>query len=451
MPYVPHTQQDIKAMLAALKIKSIDELFSEIPSNLRINGLSGIPEGLTEMEVRNLMQLRANANKPLVNFVGAGAYEHYIPAVVWDIASRGEYATAYTPYQAEASQGTLQTIYEYQTMICRLMQTDVSNASMYDGASALGEAVLMAERLKKAAHSRVLIPRSLHPAYRKVLKTMTHSHGIELAEVPFDLKSGTTTIEALDQAADKDFDALVINQPNFFGVLEDVDELTDWAHKHGAVVIAAVNPMAMAMLKAPGQWGETGADIVVGDGQPLGIPLSFGGPFFGFMGCKKDFIRQLPGRIVGRTVDTEGKIGFCLSMQAREQHIRRAKATSNICTNQALVATAATIFMSLVGAEGMQRIAATSHVNAQTLFKGLAAIKGVEKVFANANSFHEFVVRFHKPVAEVMSKLAAAGIFGGYNLTPDYPELGNSMLICVTETKSEKEITTYLQKVEEIL
>lgn len=451
MPYIPHTKQDVDEMLSTIGIKSVDDLFSEIPKELKISGLKDIPAGLSEMDVAKLLKQRASSNTTGLCFIGAGAYEHYIPAAVWDIASRGEFLTAYTPYQAEASQGTLQVIYEYQSMMCHLMQMDISNASMYDGASALAEAVLMAIRAKKDAGANVvLLPKTLHPAYRQTIKTITTPHHVELVEVPFDSKDGHLDISKLDAYKGKGVAAIVISQPNFFGIIEDVDALTDWAHQQNALAIACVNPTATALLKAPGTWGTKGADIAVGDGQPLGAPLSGGGPYFGFMCCKKDYIRQLPGRIVGRTVDTEGRTGFVLTMQAREQHIRRAKATSNICSNQALMATAATIYLSLVGAEGLHRIASDSHSKARTLCESLAAIKGVKKTFGSP-FFHEFVLTLPKPVAPVLAKLAAEGIQGGYDLSHDYPELGNSLLICATETKSDEDLKFYAKILEKVL
>lgn len=451
MSYIPHTEQDTKDMLAHLGIDSIDALFSEIPENLRIKNLTGIPEALSEMDTAKLLKERAHSNKHGLCFIGAGAYEHYIPAVIWDIVSRGEILTAYTPYQAEASQGTLQIIYEYQSMICHLMKMDVSNASMYDGASALAEAVLMAARANKNATSKIiLLPKALHPAYRQAIKTITAPYHLELVEIPFNNQKGNLNHDALKEYSDKGVAAMVIAQPNFFGTIEDADELTNWAHQQGAIVIGCVNPMAMALLKAPGTWGNKGADVVVGDGQPLGAPLSGGGPYFGFMCCKQEYIRQMPGRIVGRTTDVDGKDGFVLTMQAREQHIRRAKATSNICSNQALMATAATIYTSLLGAEGLKRVATASHINAKNLREKLLTLKGVANVF-NHPFFHEFVIRFDKPVAPILEKLAKHGIQGGYDLSSAYPELDNSLLVCVTETKSEADLQTYVQTLEKAL
>lgn len=451
MPFIPHSEQNIKEMLQKIGIKNIDELFSEIPEDLKIKGLQNIPEKLNEMEIARLMEERANNNRAGSCFIGAGAYEHYIPAVVWDIVSRGEFLTAYTPYQAEASQGTLQVIYEYQTMMCNLMSLDVSNASMYDGASALAEAVLMAVRLAKKPDAKlILIPEALNPAYLATLHTITKPHHFEFAELPFNAKTGQIDETALKQYEGKNVIALVIAQPNFFGTIEDVDMLTNWTHKENALVIGCVNPLAMALLKAPGKWGETGADIATGDGQPLGSPLASGGPYFGFMCCKKEHVRQLPGRIVGRTVDTEGKQGFVLTLQAREQHIRRAKATSNICSNEALMATAATIYMSLLGSNGLKQTATACHNNATALRQKLTAIKGIKAVF-NGPTFHEFVLQLNKPVAVVLEKLAELGVQGGFNLVQDYPKLGACLLVCATETKTAKDLQNYATQLEKVL
>lgn len=452
MPYIPHTEKDIKEMLSTLNIKSVDTLFEEIPKSVRCSGLKNIPAAMTEMEIARLMYGRAAQDKKGLCFIGAGAYEHYIPAAVWDIAGRGEFATAYTPYQAEASQGTLQVIYEYQSMMCHLMQMDVSNASMYDGASALAESILMAVRAQKGKANTVLLPKALHPAYRQTIKTITKPHNIELIEVPYCDDGGYLRLDVLEKYAEnKTIAALVIAQPNFFGALEDVDELTVWAKQRGALVIASVNPLAMALFGAPGSWGEHGADIAVGEGQPLGAPLAYGGPYFGFLCCKNDYLRQLPGRIVGRTQDSDGKEGFVLTMQAREQHIRRAKATSNICSNQALMATAATIYMSLLGFHGMQQVAKCAHSNANLLKGKLAAIKGVKVLFSKRSNFHEFVIQLPKPAAGVIEKLAQLGIQAGYDLSSSYPELGNALLVCVTETKTEADVDFYAKKLEEIL
>jgi len=446
MPFVPHTETDVSHMLATIGASSIEELFNEIPAELRAGNLTKIPEGLNEMELGRILAQRSQQNFQGLNFIGAGAYEHHIPAAVWDIVTRGEFMTAYTPYQAEASQGTLQLIYEYQTMMAHLMGMDVSNASLYDGASALAEAILMAARANRHSKShRILVPCSLHPAYREVVHAIVRTQQIEIVEIPYDATGGHTAVESLERYANDDITALVIPQPNFFGVLEDVDALTNWAHQKAALVIAVVNPTTVAVLKEPGQWGKSGADIVCGEGQPLGVPLAAGGPYFGFLCCKKEFVRQMPGRIVGRTVDLDGKQGFALTLQAREQHIRRSKATSNICTNQGLLVTAATIYMSLVGPEGLKRVAAASHANTQALVKKLTSIPGVEQVFKRPY-FHETVLRMPKPVSDLLKKLAAKGVQGGYALSTAYPELGESLLVCVTETKTPADLAIYHQE-----
>lgn len=451
MPFIPHTENELQTMLATIGVGSINELFDEIPVKLRAKPLSHISAGISEMQLAQLLQERAQLDHIKLNFIGAGAYEHYIPAAIWDIVSRGEFMTAYTPYQAEASQGTLQLIYEYQTMIASLTGMEVANASLYDGASALAEAILMSVRANRHSKAqRILISRTLHPAYRQVINTIVRNQHIELIELPYCPQGGHTLLEVLQPFNNEDITALVIPQPNFFGILEDVDVLTDWAQQKNTLVIAVVNPIALGLLKEPGQWGTQGADIVCGEGQSLGVPLASGGPYFGFLGCKKEYVRQMPGRIVGRTVDSTGKTGFTLTLQAREQHIRRAKATSNICTNQGLLVTAATIYMSLMGPEGLKRIAQICHANTRTLIEHLTQLSGIELIF-NRPYFHETVLRLPKSVTEILPKLAKVGIQGGYNLTDDYPELGESLLICATETKAAAHFVEYQQQLKSLL
>jgi glycine dehydrogenase subunit 1 len=449
MPFIPHTEEDIAEMLASIGADSIEALFDEIPANLKGGTLKEVPPGLSEMEITRLMMERASQDGFYQNYIGAGAYEHHIPAAVWQITTRGEFYSSYTPYQAEASQGTLQLLYEYQTMMASLTGMDVSNASMYDGATALAEAALMAVRSHKSSR-RILIPETVHPVYRKVARAIVSNQKIEIVEVPFDNTSGQVRLESLDAFAADDIAALVIPQPNFFGVLEQVDALTDWAHSKNAFAIGVVNPVALALLKPPGEWGETGADIAVGEGQPLGIPLSSGGPYFGFMACKNSLIRQIPGRIIGRTNDLDGKPGFVLTLQAREQHIRRSKATSNICTNQGLMVTAATIYMSLLGPDGLCRIAAQSHANTSSLIKKLTAIPGVEQVFGSP-FFHEAVIRLPSSAANALAILKQNGILGGFNLQTHYPELENTLLVCATETKTEADIENYVNQLRQAL
>lgn len=442
MPFIPHTPTDVDLMLATLDLTEVSQLFDEIPASLPRTHLDKLPEGLSECAVSRLMQERNPPWLPGGNFVGAGAYEHHIPAAVWEITSRGEFLTAYTPYQAEASQGTLQLIYEYQTMMTQLMGMEVANASLYDGASALAEAVLMALRLKGHDAKRVLIPRTLHPAYRQVLQTILKTHDILLEEWAYAPTEGYCAPDSLKTIDTRGLAAVIIPQPNFFGVLEDVDALTHFAHQQEALAIAVVNPTAMALLKEPGRWGGRGADIVCGEGQPLGIPLASGGPYFGFICCRQSLVRQLPGRIVGRTHDARGRVGFTLTLQTREQHIRRAKATSNICTNQGLLVTAATIYMSLLGVKGLQNVAAVSHTQARQLQAGLTTIPGVETVF-HRPIFHEFVIRLPVPVDQALHRLAKQGIYGGYALKSEYPELGECLLVCVTETKTPQDLMRY--------
>jgi glycine cleavage system P protein (glycine dehydrogenase) subunit 1 len=451
MPFIPHTDQDIKEMLAAIGAASIETLFDEIPDDLRIKKLPDIADSLTEMELGQRMRQRAEKDGGLLCFIGAGAYDHHIPAVVWDLTSRGEYLTAYTPYQAEASQGTLQLLYEYQTMMASLMGLAVSNASLYEGASALAEAILMAVRLSpKMKLHRILLPLTIHPHYRQVVKTIVSQRDIEIVEVPFDLTTGGLSLAELEKCAAGEMCALVIPQPNFFGVLEDVDVLTDWAHAKKAWVIGVVNPLAMSLLKPPGQWGEAGADIACGEGQPLGVPMASGGPYYGFLCCKKECVRQLPGRIVGRTIDKEGKQGFVLTLQAREQHIRRAKATSNICTNQGLLVTASTIYMSLLGPAGLRSVAIASHQNVHYLREKLCAIEGVWAVF-NRPVFHEIVVHLPMSVDAVLHALAKNKIQAGFSLTKAYPHLGECLLVCATETKTHEDMDYFVKKLADVL
>ena len=445
MPFIPHTADDVRDMLAATGAAGIEDLFDEIPAELRVqaSAFDSLPEGLNEMAVTRLMQQRAQQDGTPLNFIGAGAYEHHVPAAVWEITTRGEFYSAYTPYQAEASQGTLQLLYEYQTMMSGLMAMEVSNASLYDGASALAEAVLMAVRAHKSSKSRrVLLPATVHPAYRAVVRSVVTGQNIELVELPYCTETGVTLPESLARHAGQDSAALVVPQPNFFGRLEDVDALTDWAHAQGTLVIGIVNPLAMALLKPPGQWGMRGADIACGDGQPLGIPLSSGGPYYGFLTSRMEHVRQMPGRIIGRTVDLDGKPGFSLTLQAREQHIRRSKATSNICTNQGLMVTASTLHMSILGAEGLRRTAAASHAQSSALHQRLLALPGVEPLFSGPH-LHERAYRVAAPVDSVLRSLAAHGVQGGYALNRDYPELGDALLVCATETKTAADLDHY--------
>ena len=447
MPFIPHTQSDIDAMLQAIGETCTAALFDEIPDDMRFKGELNLPDSLSEMGLMRLMQQRARRDEVALNFVGAGAYEHHIPAAVWDLASRGEFMTAYTPYQAEASQGTLQLIYEFQTMISRLTRMEVANASVYDGASALAEAMLMAVRANKKNKSRlILVAGNLNPRYLKACQAIVKNQGLELRSVPFSSETGCIEwpVSDLEDAA-----ALAIAYPNFFGGLDAVDELTTLAHEQGALVIGVVNPTAMALLKPPGSWGEQGADIVVGDGQPLGIPLSSGGPYLGFMCCKKQIVRQMPGRIIGKTEDSDGTPGFTLTLQAREQHIRRGKATSNICTNQGLLVTAATIYMSLLGSQGLREVAVASHKGLGMLRSELAAI-GITPRF-NGPCFHEQV--FELPVAAdaMVNALVRESVVPGLSLAFMGERFAHSLLINVTETKTEEDFANLVALMQSVV
>lgn len=451
MPFIPHTKKDIEEMLSVIGVNKIEDLFDEIPASLRHASLDNVPPGMTELELNQAMRARADLDDHMICFIGAGAYEHHIPAAVWEVATRGEFMTSYTPYQAEASQGTLQLIYEFQTMMASLMSMEVSNASLYDGASALGEAVLMAARLQsKKTQPIVLMPRSIHPNYRKTVHTIVKQLDITIKEIPYDATTGKIDIRKLEAAMSDQVIALIIPQPNFFGVLEDVDALTDFASTKNILSIGVVNPMAMALLKPPGQWGQHGVDIACGEGQPLGIPLAGGGPYYGFLCTKKTHVRQMPGRIVGRTLDVNGNPGYVLTLQAREQHIRRAKATSNICTNQGLMVIASTIYMSIMGPTGLRNTAIASHERTTEMVNELTSIPGVQRVFSST-FFHEVVLRLDQPVAPMLHEMAKRHFQAGFSLKHDYPELGECFVICATETKSKNDIKQLADHLRDVL
>ncbi|MGB7754742.1 MAG: aminomethyl-transferring glycine dehydrogenase subunit GcvPA [Salinisphaera sp.] len=452
MPFIPHTDKDITDMLGAIGADSVDALFSEIDPKLRGADISAIPERASEQAVTRLMHERAARDAGGLCFIGAGAYEHHIPAAVWELTTRGEFYSAYTPYQPEASQGTLQVVYEYQTMMCGLTGMDVANASLYDGASALAEAVLMAVRANRKSKSRrVLMPASVHPYYREVAHNICTNQGILFETIGFDAATGRIDMAALDAWTGEDITALVIPQPNFFGVLEDVDALTDWARNNGALAIGVVNPVSLALLTPPGEWGDgAGADIVVGEGQPLGAPLAGGGPYFGILCCRKTHVRQMPGRVVGRTHDIDGKQGYVLTLQPREQHIRRSKATSNICTNQGLLVTAATIHMSLLGSHGLETVAATCAATTRDLVTRLTALDGVERVF-NTPFFHEAALRLPVSAQPVLDALAERGILGGLTLGEFFDGMDDVILVCATETKTDDDLAAYADALSDVL
>lgn len=445
MPFIPHTADDARTMLERIGAASVDELFDEIDPALTGADFGAIEPGVPEMTMLADMAARARQDETGPCFTGAGCYDHHIPAAVWDIAGRGEFMTAYTPYQAEASQGTLQVIYEYQSMMTALTGMDVTNASVYDGGSALGEAVLMAARASRrrsragATPTRVAVAGACHPLYLRTARTITRNQGIDI-DAPAIGTDGLADLDAL--AAAPAPAAVIVQQPNFLGLIERADEVTAWAQSQGALVIGIVNPTALALLKPPGEWAGDGADIVCGDGQPLGIPMASGGPSFGFLCTRQRLVRQLPGRIVGRTVDRDDQPGFTLTLQAREQHIRRAKATSNICTNQGLLVTAATIYMALMGAEGLRRTASGCHARTRDLVDALAEVDGVTSRYGGP-FFHEAVIDVGRPADAVAQALAARGIVGGLPLGRFYPELANCLLVCATEKRTGAEIAAF--------
>lgn len=444
-------------MLARIGAASIDELFDEIDPELMRADFGALPGGVGEMDMLAAMSERARRDQTGPCFIGAGCYDHHIPAAVWDIASRGEFMTAYTPYQAEASQGTLQVIYEYQSMMTALTAMDVTNASVYDGGSALGESVLMAVRASRrrqrpggtrdSAPVHIAVAGACHPLYLHAARTITRNQGIEIGE-PLVAADGRADLDAL--AAGPAPAAVVVQQPNFLGLIDRVDEVTAWAASHRALLIGVVNPTALALLKPPGQWGDDGADIVCGDGQPLGIPMASGGPSFGFLCTRQRLVRQLPGRIVGRTVDSLGSPGFTLTLQAREQHIRRAKATSNICTNQGLLVTAATVYLAVVGADGLRRTAARCHARTRDLVDALTSIESVTARFAGP-FFHEAVIDVGRPASPIAEALAAAGIVGGLPLGGFRAELDHCLLVCATEKRTDADIAAFRRTLAEAL
>jgi len=432
--YLPMTEEDKQEMLKAIGVESIDELFSDIPESVRFKGEYNIKKAKSEPELlRELSELAAkNADiKRYTSFLGAGIYDHYIPVIVDHVISRSEFYTAYTPYQPEISQGELQAIFEFQTMICELTGMDVANSSMYDGGTALAEAAMLS-----AAHTRnkkVLVSAAVHPEYRDVLKTYAKGPGIEVVEIP--LKDGITDLDALKAEMDEQVACVIVQYPNFLGQIEPLKEIEPIAHTGKSMFVVTCNPLALGVLTPPGQFG---ADIVVGDAQPFGIPTQFGGPHCGFFAVKSALMRKIPGRLVGQTTDEEGRRGFVLTLQAREQHIRRDKATSNICSNQALNALAASVAMTALGKKGIKEMA-TMNIQ-KAMYAKNAFVQGGFEVPFTGPFFNEFVVKFNKPVKEVNKQLFEKGIIGGYDLGSDYPELQNHMLVAVTELRTKEEI-----------
>jgi len=448
MRYIPHTEQDIRQMLADIGVKKIDELFDSIPDSLRLNNkLLDLPPSLPESELTEHLKQLQKRNTTSENgsvFLGAGAYRHFSPILIDHLVSRGEFATSYTPYQPEVSQGTLQAIFEFQTMIGLLTGMEIANASMYDGASSLAEAVIMANRINR--RSEFLVSRAIHPEYRTVVDTYTRGSKFEFKEVPYTTE-GATDLEYILKNLTENTSALVIQSPNFFGTVEEYGSLTETLAKNGTLLIVAVaEALSLGILKPPGQHG---ADIVVGEGQSFGLPVSFGGPYVGFFATREKYLRQMPGRLAGETKDQNGKRAYVLTLSTREQHIRRERATSNICTNQGLCALAATIFLSTLGKEGLREMAILNVRKAHYLKSCLARIPEFEIKFG-AHSFNEFVLECPRPAEEILQILKQDQIIGGYRLEQYYPELKDCLLICVTELSSQEEMDRLANNLKEM-
>ncbi len=439
MRYIANTPADRAAMLEAIGLASTADLFADIPAHLRQPAID-LPAPLTEPEAARLLRALSAQNLDLTDrpcFLGAGAYRHWIPSVVGHVIGRAEFYTSYTPYQPEVSQGTLQTIYEYQSLVCLLTGMDAANASHYDGATALAEAIAMAAHI--TGRSRAVVAPALYPEYRQVARTYLQGRDLTIVEPPLSENGQPQPTFTPDRAAaylDESVACLVVQQPNFFGCLEDVAGLAAAAHRVGALCIVSVYPIALGLLKPP---GDLGADIVVGEGQSLGLPLSYGGPYLGLFACRERYLRQMPGRIVGQTVDVEGRRGFVLTLQAREQHIRRERATSNICTNQALCALAATVYLTALGPQGLREVARLCVQKAHYLAERVTSLPGFRLAFS-APFFNEFVVRCPVPPVALNRRLRAAGIIGGYPLGRHFPDLADGWLLCATELTTREDI-----------
>lgn len=440
MRFAPHTDDDVTAMLDALGLASVDDLFDQVPPEVRLARPLDLPPGISEQELLADLGALAGSNRSvddLVCFAGAGAYDHYVPAAVWALAGRSEFATSYTPYQPELSQGVLQALFEYQSMVCELTSMEVSNASLYDGSTALVEAVNMT---RAGVGGRVVLSAGVDPRHVETLATYGRGSGV-VPEV-LDLTDGVTPMPDLGDGVA----AFVVQHPNRFGLLEDVEALATATHGAGAKLIHVFDPMSLGILRPP---GELGADVAVAEGQPLGNHLAYGGPYLGLIAARMTDVRKMPGRIVGQTVDAEGRTGYVLTLQAREQHIRREKATSNICTNQGLIALASTIYMSLLGKHGLRQVSELCYHKAHYAARQLAAIPGYS-LWSEAPFFHEFVLKCPAPVEEINAQLLDYDILGGYDLGQDYPELENHMLVAVTEMNSKSEIDMLVEALQEV-
>ncbi len=442
MPYISNTDDDRRKMLSAIGAKNFEELVEGIPPKLRLTRPLNIP-ALSELELlREIKEMSSRNREGLACFAGGGVYDHFIPSAVGAIISRPEFMTAYTPYQPEVAQGTLQAIYEFQTHICRLTGMDVANASMYDGASAAAEAVILATTLTK--RTKVIISETVNPLYREVIATYLCGRGVELVTVP--MKAGMTDLGRIEDMIDEKTACVLTAQPNFFGLLEEIEALPEMIHKVGGKMIMAIDPITQAILKTPAEYG---ADIAIGEGQPLGMPVSFGGPLLGIFAVKKDIVRSMPGRIAARTKDLDGKNGFVLTLQTREQHIRREKATSNICTNQALCATSAAVYMSLMGKSGLKKVALLSAQNAQSAAGMIFALDGYEPYFTGP-FVREFAVRTPRPAQEVILALVEHGLLPGVDAGRWYRGMENCLLVALTEKRSEMEIGRLVEGLKEL-
>lgn len=443
MSYIPHTDAEREQMLAAIGASTIEDLFEAVPASHRFPKLD-MPPAMSEMEVLAELQALAEANEHAGDYAifrGAGAYHHYIPSAVNHMLLRGEFYTAYTPYQPEVSQGTLQAIFEYQSMMVQLTGMDAANASHYDGATSLAEAVTVALEVGRRKRNKIILSPYIHPHYRAVTRTYHQGNNLQIVGD----ESPKSAIE-LTNLLDDNTAMLAVAYPNFLGQIEDFNGLAEKVHNAGALLVVVANPMALALFKAPSTFG---ADIVVGEGQPLGIPLSYGGPYLGYFACREEYVRKIAGRIVGETLDKNGKRAFVMTLRPREQDIRREKATSNICTNQGLMALAATIYMSVMGKHGVRKAAELCYHKAHYAAKEIAALSGYE-VDQSRPFFNEFVVKCPRPVSEINDRLIERGIIGGYDLGQDYPELQDHMLVCVTEMNRKDEIDALVEVLKEV-
>ncbi len=442
MSYIPHTEADLQRMLRDIGVGSVEELLRDVPPDVRVKEPLDLPHPLSEQGLLSLLRQISSENSTAgdyATFLGAGAYNHYIPSPVRHIVGRSEFYTSYTPYQPEISQGILQSIFEYQTLICQLTAMDVANASLYDGASAVAEAVIMAGRI--TGRKRVVLSSAIHPEYRQTVRTYLRGGDKEIVEVFYCTEKGTTLADAVERVCGDEPACLVVQSPNFFGCIEDLASLAEVIHSRGGLFVVVVSePLSLAILKPP---GECGADIAVGEGQSFGNPLNFGGPYLGFMATRSEFVRQMPGRLVGRTTDRDGKTRYCLTLATREQHIRRDRATSNICTNEGLCALTAVVYLACLGRRGLRKLARINLSKAEYLKERLISTDILEPGFTSP-TFNEFTMKVKKVTPErLLSVLLDKGIIGGLALRRFYPELKDHILVSVTEMNSREDMERY--------